>query len=253
MQKNESVVEYSLKAVVDWLFKRSPVTYFIGLILGVAGMAMSGDFSLDASSNSLRFSYGNNLSSYSLALVIICCLLSFGAVHLQMKERYAKLMKEKELELLAEKENLRHESRKEIEKLRVQLALEKNKLKATHDNLGTASNALLKKIVKLEGIFAGYIGSGTIDPVYVDGKKIDVYIANAITEQHKFRKLYINDKSLLDSWNEMLSYLDQSQRAITRAINGEPLDSLPLSKAAMYISDYMSQISSSGHKIEVET
>lgn len=253
MQNNQTVVEYSLKAVVDWLFKRSPVTYFIGAILGVAGMAVSGDFSLDASSNSLKFSYGNNLSSYSLALAIICCLLSFGAVRLQMKERYARLMKEKELELLAQQEKLRHESRKEIERLRVQLELEKNKSKATHDNLGMASNALLKKIIKLEGIFAGYIGSGIIDPISVDGAKVDIYIANAITDQHKFRKLYINDKDLLDSWNEMLSYLDQSQRAITRAINGEPLDSLPLSKAAMYISEYMSQISTSGHQVEIET
>jgi len=252
VQNEENILKYSVKAAIDWFFKRSPVTYFIGAVLGVAVIVLSGNLSLNVSDSSIKISYGNDLTIYSFYLVILCCLLAFGALRLQMKERYLKLMKENELALIEKQGVLKRESEKELEELKTQLELEKNKAQNKHNNLGKASNELLRKIAKLEKIFAGYIGSGAVVPVYIDGERADIFIANAINEQHKFKKLYINDKELFESWKKMLSYLDESQIAITRSINGEKLNLGPLSKAALFISEYLNQISNSGHTVVIE-
>lgn len=241
--KNESnIINYALKSAIDWVFKRSPVTYFIGSVLAVAAVAVSGDLSLDTSNNAIKLTYGNDLTNFALALAVICCFLAYGALQLQMRERYTKIVYENESKHLENQE-----------KLKAQLELLKRKAQNSHCNLGIASNALLRKLIKLEDTFALYIGKGAVSPEYIENKRADIYISDAIYEQHKFRSLYTDDKKLLDSWNKMLGYLDASQKTITRSINGEKLDSLPLSQALMFISEYMKQISDSGHAVEVES
>jgi len=248
----DSRVNYFFKSFTDYIFKRSPVTYFIGLILSLAGVAISGDLTIDASTDSIRLAYGNDLTYIPLAFVCLCCFLAYKALKLQMNERYTKLMHEQESLMLEKQEKLKRETDKEIEKLKADLELEKRKAINSHENLGKASNTLLKKIVRLEEVFPIYVGRGSVNPIEIDGKRSDIYIADAINEQHKFRKLYIEDENLLESWNKMLLYLDESQRAITRSINGEKLDTTPLSTAFLYIAEYMKQISDSGHTVATE-
>jgi hypothetical protein len=241
MKSEDNIINYALKSATDWVFKRSPVTYFIGSVLAIAAVAVSGNLILDASNNAVKLTYGNNLTSFALTLAAICCFLAYGALRLQMRERYTKIIYENESKHLENQE-----------KLKAQLELVKRKAQNSHCNLGIASNALLRKLVKLEDTFAVYIGNGVISPEYIENKRADVYISDAIYEQHKFRSLYADDKKLRDSWNKMLSYLDASQKTITGSINGEKLDTLPLSQSLMFISEYMKQISDSGHAVEIE-
>ncbi|HDZ9207841.1 TPA: hypothetical protein RUZ11_003721, partial [Vibrio cholerae] len=95
---------YLFYAIVDWLFKKSPVTYFVGGAIGVAGMLASGGLSFDFASDSLKLTYSNELTILSGLVVITCVMISYGAVRMQMKERHQKIMnvQEKEkIELLA--------------------------------------------------------------------------------------------------------------------------------------------------------
>jgi hypothetical protein len=247
----ENLKQYTFKTFVDWLFKKSPVTYFIGGVLGIAGLVLSGGLTVDLSDNAIKLVYSNEITVISILVVLACLFISYGALKMQMKERYSKLMSEKESKLLKEKHDLQSAHEKNLEVLKSELELEKKKSANTHSNVGTASNRLLKKITRLEGIFAGYIGSAQVQPKMVDNVQVDIFIANAINDQHKYRHIYDGDEALKYSWNQMLKYLDESQKAIARSFHGAPLDTVPLSQAALYMSKHIQQVSSSGHELEI--
>lgn len=251
MSSDENLKNYTLKAFVDWLFKKSPVTYFIGGVLGIAGLVLSGGLTIDLSDNTIKLVYSNEITAISIFVVLTCLLISYGALKMQMKERYSKLMSEKESKLLKEKHDLQSAHEKSLEVLKAELELEKKKSANTHSNIGTASNRLLEKITCLERIFAGYIGSSRVQPKMVDNVQIDIYIANAINDQHKYRHVYDGDEALKASWNQMLKYLDESQKAISRSFHGAPLDTVPLAQAALYMSEYIKQVSNSGHELAI--
>ncbi|ADZ92783.1 hypothetical protein [Marinomonas mediterranea] len=256
----KSKKNYLFYAVVDWLFKKSPVKYFVGCVIGVAGMLASGGLSLDVASGSLKLAYTNELTALSGLVVIICMMVSYGAVRMQMKERYQKIVNEhekKQLELRGtlEKEMLDIISAKEreLEKVKADLELEKVKSANRHKNIGGASKQLLDDIKCLERVFAGLCGSGRLLAKDINGVKLDVYIADAIINQHKYKHVYNADPNLKESWNSMLGKLDASQRAITRAMNGESLDVTPVASAAMSISEFLGKVSDSGHLVLTET
>lgn len=251
MSSGDNLGRYTYKTFVDWLFKRSPVTYFIGSALGVAGLVLSGGVTVDLSNDSIKLVYSNEITVISVVVVLVCLIVSYGALKMQMKERYSKLLGEQESKLLKEKHNLQSEHERNLEVLKAELELEKKKSANTHANIGAASNHLLKRIVRLERIFAGYIGSARVQPKLIDGVQIDIYIAGIINEQHKYRCIYDGDKDLKSSWGQMLEYLDASQKAISSSFHGAPLDVVPLSQAALYMSEYIKQISNSGHEIAV--
>ena len=251
MSSEDNLGKYTYKAFVDWLLKRSPVTYFIGSALGVAGLVLSGGATVDLSNDSLKVVYSNEITVISVVVALVCLFLSYGALKMQMKERYSKLLGEQESKLLKEKHNLQSEHEKNLEVLKAELELEKKKSANTHANIGTASNHLLKRIVRLEGIFAGYIGSARVQPKLIDSVQIDIYIADTINEQCKYRYIYDGDEALKASWNQMLKYLDESQKAISSSFHGAPLDVVPLSQAALYMSEYIKQVSSSGHELAI--
>ncbi len=250
MSAEENLKNYTFKSFVDWFFKRSPVTYFIGGVFGIAGLVLSGGLTVDLSDGSIKLVYSNEITFISILVVLTCLFVSYGALKMQMKERYSKLMSEKESKLLKEKHDLQSAHEKDLEVLKSELELEKMKSTNTHTNVGAASNKLLKNITRLEAIFAGYIGSGRVQPNMVDDIQIDIYIATAINDQHKYRHIYDADKALKASWNQMLKYLEESQKAISRSFHGDPLDTFPLSQAALYMSKYIEQVSSSGHELK---
>lgn len=251
-------INYLFYAVVDWLFKKSPVTYFVGCVIGVAGMLASGGLSLDVASGSLKLAYKNELTVLSGLVVIICMMVSYGAVRIQMKERYRNIVNEhekKKIELIGklEKEMLDIISEKELELERVKADLELEKVKSAnrHKNIGYASKQLLDDIVCLEKVFAGLCGSGRLLTKDVNGVSLDIYIAKVIMNQHKYKHVYNSDPNLKKSWNSMLGKLDASQRAITRAMKGESLDVGPVASAAMSISKFVGKVSDSGHLVLV--
>lgn len=88
-------IHYLFYTVVDWLFKKSPVKYFIGGI-GVAGMIASGGLSIDLASDSLKLTDKNEITTFSGLVVINCILVSYGAVRMKMKERHQKVVNEHE-------------------------------------------------------------------------------------------------------------------------------------------------------------
>lgn len=253
MNTEENLTKYTFKAFVDWLFKKSPVTYFIGGALGVAGMVLSGGLSVDFSVSSIKLVYSNEITVISISVVLTCLFLSYGALKMQMKERYSKLMSEKESKLLKEKHDLQSVHDKELEVLRSELALERKKSDNSHSNLGRASNKFLKDITRLESLFAGYIGNGYVEPKKIDGISVDIYIAKVITDQCKYAHMYDDDKELKASWDEMWKFLNESQKAISNSLQGNPLHTLPLSQAMRYISEYIKQVSRSGHELEILT
>ncbi|USI29242.1 hypothetical protein ACD631_02550 [Alteromonas macleodii] len=251
---------YLFYAIVDWLFKKSPVTYFIGGAIGVAGMLASGGLSFDLASDSLKLTYSNELTIVSGLVVITCVMISYGAVRMQMKERHQKILnvQEKEkIELLAALERKMldkiSDKEKELEKLKADLELEKVKSANKHKNIGSASNRLLADIVCLEKVFAGICGSGRLLTKDLNGTRLDVYIANAIMNQHKYKYVFNSDPALKEAWNCMLEELDASQRAITLAFQDEALDVGVISSTAMSISKFMGKVSESGHLVVTET
>lgn len=105
----------------------------------------------------------------------------------------------------------------------------------------------------LERVFAGLCGSGRLLTKDVNGVRLDVYIADAIMTQHRYKHVYNSDSSLRGAWNSILEKLDASQRAITRAMNGEKLDLRPIASAAISISEFICKVSDSGHLVVFET
>lgn len=251
---------YLFYAITDWLFKKSPVTYLIGSVIGVAGMVASGGLSLDMTPDSLTLTYSNKLTVLSALVVVLCVIVAFVAVQMQMKERYQKIVNEHEkqkLQLINKLENdlldAISENEKELEKVKADLALEKVKSKNRHQNVGGASRELLNDIVSLERVFAGLCASGRLLTEEVDGTRLDIYIANAIMNQHKYKYVYNSDPALKEAWNSMLEELDASQRAITLAFQDEALDVGVISSTAMSISKFMGKVSESGHLVVTET
>jgi len=250
---------YLFYAIVDWLFKKSPVTYFIGGAVGVAGMLASGGLTFDLASDSLKLTYTNELTILSGVVAITCMMISYGAVRMQMKERHQKIMnvQEKEkIELLASLERKMldkiSDKEKELEKVKADLELEKIKSANKHKNIGTASQRLLDDIVCLEKVFAGLCGSGRLITKDIGGVKLDVYIAEAIMYQHKYKHIYNSDPNLKKAWNSMLEKLDESQKAITLAMGGAKLNVRPIASAAMAISEFIRKVSESGHLVALE-
>ncbi|HDZ9207816.1 TPA: hypothetical protein RUZ11_003689, partial [Vibrio cholerae] len=119
--------------------------------------------------------------------------------------------------------------------------------------IGAATKRLLDDIVCLEKVFAGLCASGRLLTEEVDGTRLDVYIANAITNQHKYKYVYNSDPALKEAWKSMLEELDASQRAITLAFQDEALDVGVISSTAMSISKFMGKVSESGHLVVTET
>lgn len=219
--------DYLFKSAVDWFFKRSPVVFFVGGALSVAGAVLSGGISLDVTGGAIKFQYSNEITVFSCVLVLACLSSAYGAVKMQMKERTNTLTKEIQ--------KLQHEHEKELEALKLKLLNEQQKSANAHANNGAVSNSLLQKITRLEGLFAGYIGAGSVQTNMIDGVKIDVYIANVINDQHKFKHLLSSDPDLQAAWTRMLTYLAEAQGAISRSFAGEKLDTVPLANAALYI------------------
>ncbi|AVH25781.1 hypothetical protein AL468_00280 [Vibrio diabolicus] len=115
------------------------------------------------------------------------------------------------------------------------------------DNVAVAMN-LLSEINEIESVFAGYIGAGRVLDENINGERIDIYLSNMVNGQHKYRHIHNQDPDLKEKWNQILEYLDESQKAITLTFHGEKLDVLPLSKLVMFIPEFLAQISESGSK-----
>ena len=129
MSTEENLKNYTFKALVDWLFKKNPVTYFIGGVLGVAGLVLSGGLTVDLSNNAIKLVYSNEITVISILVVLTCLFVSYGALKMQMKERYSKIISEKESKLLKEKHALQSANEKSLEVLKSQLELEKEKIR----------------------------------------------------------------------------------------------------------------------------
>lgn len=115
------------------------------------------------------------------------------------------------------------------------------------DNIAVAMN-LLSEIYEIESTFSGYIGAGRVLDENVDGERIDIYLANVVNGQYKYRHIHNQDPDLKEKWNQILKYLDESQKAITATFHGNKLDAVPLSQLVMFIPEFLAQISESGSK-----
>ena len=115
------------------------------------------------------------------------------------------------------------------------------------DNIA-AAKILLTEINKIESTFASYVGAGRVLDDSIDGDRIDIYLANVINGQHKYRYIHNQDHDLKEKWNQILEHLDESQKTITATFHGDKLDVLPLSQLVMFIPKFLAQISESGSK-----
>lgn len=235
--------DYLFKAVVDFFFKRSPVVYFVGGVLGLAGAVLSGGISLDVSKGAIRFEYSNDITVLSCVLVLACLGAAYAAVRMQMKERMNALTKELQ--------KIQHEHEKEMAALDLKLREAQQKAANTHANQGAVSNSLLQRIERLANLFAGYIGAGMVNVATVDGVPVDQYIARVVSDQSKFSHLLNSDPELKAAWTKMLSDLLEAQAAISRSFAGDRLDPLPLANAAQFMSKFIEQVSRSGHLLTI--
>lgn len=257
MKEDNDLKHYFGKSLIDYLFKRSLVKYYIGGLLGIAIAVASGGFSLDLTESQISINYDNELTALSMVVISLCIILALIAVRIQSKEKIEEIrsnsrleLKRQELSANNEIEKLRHELKVKEEKLRYQLAIDHQKYETKLSNLGLASNELLHRLYKIESPLVTCAGAGSLMVNQIDGIALDVYIANAVNDQHKFKKLYKFNERVLGSWNNMLFALSEAQRAISLSNHGHPLDTGALQKAAMAIPEYIECLSNEGLRIE---
>lgn len=247
-ENKEDIKEYGVKAAIDWLFKKSPVTYFIGVLGGIASMALSDGLSLNVSENSLSINYSNTITAFSAFIVVLCLSFMYGAVRMQMKERAFKHFSDQEVKLL----KVQYSLEKEVEELKAKLELEKKKAANKHNNIGKGCNDLLNKIVRLKSIFADCNARKKLADEYliVDGQPLDIYIFDAYKSQDMLAPLYRDDTELHESWKQLIEQLQHSQAAITQHLNGQPLNLTPLTSTYNQLIDFVEKIHNSGHQLD---
>lgn len=258
-EKKDNIIIYGATSAIEWAFKKSPVGYFIGCVASIATMALSGGLELRAKEGSLVLTYSNSVTVLSAVISVLCLVMMYGAVYMQMKERAIKLKSghDKELKKLASDQevkllNVKNEHKKQVEKLKAELELEKDKANNKHINIGDSCNNLLNKIVRLQPIFAQCHGRGSVgdDCRMIDGKPLDIYITDAYTSQDSIALLYRDDKELYKSWQRLISLLQESQAAISRHFKGQVLDLTPIASTHHQLNDFIAMVHNSGHKLD---